>query len=133
MPTDATTKIVAAVVSPVTNLSRACRMDGSDKADPWNDLSRNTGVISDMLDREFIREERVHGRTEADEEIGTQPGWPMLELALQPNQTAEDRGQHQSRDRDSYDGSHLVPKQVVDVLHRGHSKISWLNFIIGKR
>jgi hypothetical protein len=56
----------------------------------------------------------------------------VLQLALQPNQTAQDCRQHQARDRDADDGGHLGLKQVVNVLHRWHEKLSLLDSTTGK-
>ena len=38
----------------------------------------------EMLDRQRVREQREHGCAETDEEIGPQPGGPMLELRSSP-------------------------------------------------
>ena len=105
---------------------------GSDEADSWDDLGRDACVISDVLSGEFIRKESKHRCAETDEEIGAQPGWPMLQLAFQPDQTTQDCREHQARNRDPDDRGHLVPEKVVDVLHCEHENVSWLDFITGK-
>ncbi len=56
---------------------------GTDKADAWNDLSRDPGVISKMLDGKRVGKDGVHGCAEADEEIGAQSGRAMFQLTLQ--------------------------------------------------
>jgi hypothetical protein len=105
----------------------------SDKTDPWDDLGRNAGVISDVHDSEFVREKCKHRRPEADEEIGAQAGWPMLELALHADQAAQDRRQHQAQNRNSDDGSHLSQQNLVNVVPVRHENVGWLDFITGKR
>ena len=56
----------------------------------------------------------------------------MLELTLQPDQTTQDCRQHQTRDRDSDDGGHLLVEQLVKVLRCGHENVSWLDFITAR-
>jgi hypothetical protein len=77
---------------------------GSDKANARDDLCRNASVISDVLDGEFIREQRVHSCAEADEKISAKAGWPVLKLALQSDQAAKNGCQDEARDRNTDHG-----------------------------
>src|ERR1700690_4658645 len=106
---------------------------GSNEPNSRDNLGRNAGVISDVLNRKFIRKESKHRGTKADEEIGAQSGWPMLQLAFQSDQAAQYRREHQAHDRDPNDGIHLSLQNPVDVVPIGHERGGWLDFITGKR
>jgi hypothetical protein len=99
---------------------------GSDKADARNDLCRDAGVVSEVLDRQRIRKQCEHCRTEADKEVRAQPGGPVFELALQSDGASQDRRQYESQQGNS-SRRHLKLQNVPDMLHDRHGEVSgWI-------
>ena len=98
----------------------------ADETDAGNDLCRDTSVVAEMLDRQRVREQREHGCAEANEEIGPQPGGPMLELALQPDGASQDRCQYEAQQENS-SCRHLELQHVPDVVNDLHGGASgWI-------
>jgi hypothetical protein len=62
---------------------------GANETDSRYDLRRNTGVVTEVYDREFVGQQREHRGTETDEHVGPQPGWLVPEFSLQPDHPAQ--------------------------------------------
>ncbi len=103
---------------------------GPDETNAWDNLRRNSGVVSEKLDRQLIRQQGEHGGAKAYKEICAQSGRPVFELAFQPDSAAENGRQHQAQQGNPC-RRHFVLQNVVDVVHDRHGS-EWLDFITGK-
>ena len=84
----------------------------ADKADTRNDLRRNSRVVAGMCPRQLIGQEGKHGRAKTDKEIGSQTRGPVLGLALQTDQAAQERCQGQFF-QVAHNWRHLLPSQLT--------------------
>src|ERR1035437_5732619 len=69
----------------------------ADETDTRDNLGGDARVIAREIDRQTLRQQREHGRTEANEHDGAQTRGPMLEFALQSYGAAQNRGHGQSQ------------------------------------
>src|SRR5437660_1701371 len=76
-----------------------------------------------MFHCQLVREDCEHGRAKADEHIRTQASGLVMELPLQSDDSAENRGYHQTRDGGGEHGRHLSPEPLDDLANRFHQHV----------
>src|ERR1700693_5825977 len=92
MPILATTKIVAALVMPMTVPRSRITTPAPMKPMPGMICAANARVVAPDVTRHFVRDNREKGGSERDQQVGANPGWLVAQLTLEADDSAEDRG-----------------------------------------